>query len=112
VIDFTFSISANWQKLRRSLCVPLLYTYISFKSDKNDSQGGSQVGTRAEVFQRGHLTWRAVASSLISVAVLYILAVVPASRNGHSLSVEPSSHAVHGFPFLSHKPLARSMKST
>ena len=41
MIDFTFSLSA---KLRRSLCVSLLYRFLL--KEKNDSQGGSKVGSQ------------------------------------------------------------------
>jgi len=38
------------------------YTHIFLLKEKNDSQGGSQVGSQAEAFQPGHLTWRALVS--------------------------------------------------
>ena len=43
--DCIFSLSTNWQKLCRSLSVPF-YTHIFLLEDKNDSQGGSQVGSQ------------------------------------------------------------------
>jgi len=59
VIDFTFSLSANWQKLRCSLCVPFC-THI-FKRKKMTARAEARSAGRAEAFQPGHLTWRALA---------------------------------------------------
>jgi len=40
LIDFTFSLSANWQKLR-PYSFPFIHIHVYFYKKKNDSQGGS-----------------------------------------------------------------------
>ena len=75
MIDFTFSLSANWQKLRRSLYVPLLYTYISLKT-KNDRQGGSLLATSFDLASPGRHCIHSRRLFLFSYLLRYMTAFI------------------------------------